>query len=41
MNKKISFVQNYNLNNKIFDINDQTINRDNFGFFTTNYVKLF
>ncbi|XPV67637.1 MAG: glycosyltransferase family 10 domain-containing protein [Halarcobacter sp.] len=37
MNKKISFVQNYNLNNKIFDINDQTINRDNFGFF---YYKL-
>ena len=37
MKFKISFVQNYNLNNKIFDINDKKINRDNYGYF---YYKL-
>ncbi|WP_152184255.1 glycosyltransferase family 10 domain-containing protein [Sulfurimonas indica] len=32
-----SFIQTYNLGNKIFDIADNTINRDNYGFF---YFKL-
>lgn len=30
---KASLVLNYNLNNKIFDINDEKINRDNFAYF--------
>ncbi|MBU1667016.1 hypothetical protein KKC13_01245 [bacterium] len=30
---KVSFVQTYNLENKIFDIADKNINRDNYGYF--------
>lgn len=35
--KKISFYLDYHLNNKIFDINDTTVNRDNFAY---SYFKL-
>lgn len=41
MKVNISFIQDYNLNNKIFDISNKKINRDDYGYFYYKLKKAF